>query len=79
MNYTIIIYNYKFTVQICHSFADQNVFFNEPTASPSVFCRKNGWQLAASGDLFGQAFTGGTGDLQRKVDGAEPTSEDIGG
>lgn len=27
MNYTIIIYNYKFTVQICHSFADQNVFF----------------------------------------------------
>lgn len=54
-------------------------FFNEPTASPSVFCRKNGWQLAASGDLFGQAFTGGTGDLQRKVDGAEPTSEDIGG
>ena len=26
-----------------------------------------------------QAFPGGTGDLQRKVDGAEPTSEDLGG
>ena len=30
-------------------------------------------------EIWSQAFTGGTGDLQRKVDGAEPTGEDIGG